>query len=91
MSSIKKTSSIIIIAIVVAGVALGAIDQINSDDSDILEQIEFNAVYLENDSVVQISFHDKSNETESVVLEILGMDVTSVSYTHLTLPPIYSV
>ena len=76
MSSIKKTSSIIIIAIVVAGVALGAIDQINSDDSDILEQIEFNAVYLENDSMVQISFHDKSNETESVVLEILGMDVT---------------
>ena len=76
MSSIKKTSSIIVIAIVVAGVALGAIDQINSDDSDILEQIEFNAVYLENDSVVQISFHDKSNETESVVLEILGMDVT---------------
>ena len=26
--------------------------------------------------MVQISFHDKSNETESVVLEILGMDVT---------------
>ena len=76
MSSIKKTSSIVIIAIVVAGVALGAIDQINSDDSDILEQIEFSAVYLKNDSVVQISFHDKSNETESVVLEILGMDVT---------------
>ena len=76
MSSIKKTPSIIIIAIIVAGIALGAIDQINSDDSDILEQIEFNAVYLENDSIVQISFHDKSNETESVVLEILGMDVT---------------
>ena len=76
MASIKKTPSIIIIAIIVAGIALGAIDQINSDDSDILEQIEFNAVYLENDSVVQISFHDKSNETESVVLEILGMDVT---------------
>ena len=81
MSSIKKTSSIIIIAIIVAGIALGAIDQINSDDSDILEQIEFNAVYLENDSVVQISFHDKSNETESVVLEILGMDVTCLLYT----------
>ena len=76
MSSIKKTPSIIIIAIIVAGIALGAIDQINSDDSDILEQIEFSAVYLKNDSVVQISFHDKSNETESVVLEILGMDVT---------------
>lgn len=76
MSSIKKTSSIIIIAIVVAGVALGAIDQINSDDSDILEQIEFSAVYLENDNVVKISFHDKSNETESGILEVLGMDVT---------------
>ena len=76
MSSIKKTSIVITVAIITAGIALGAIDQINSDDSDILEQIEFNAVYLENDSVVQISFHDKSNETESVVLEILGMDVT---------------
>ena len=76
MSSIKKTSSIIITAIIIAGVALGVIDQKNSDDSDILEQIEFNAVYLESDSVVQISFHDKSNETESVILEILGMDIT---------------
>ena len=76
MSSIKKTSSIIIIAIVVAGVALGITDQINPHDSDILEQIEFSAIYLENDGVVQISFHDKSNETKSVVLEILGMDVT---------------
>ena len=92
MSSIKKTSSIIIIAIIVAGIALGAIDQINSDDSDILEQIEFSAVYLENDNVVKISFHDKSNETESGILEVLGMYVTyPVSYTHLTLPTIYSV
>ena len=76
MSSIKKTSSIVIVAIIITGIVFGITDQINSDDSDILEQIEFNAVYLENDSVVQISFHDKSNETESVVLEILGMDVT---------------
>ena len=76
MSSIKKTSSIVIIVIVVAGVSLGITDQINSDDSDILEQIEFSAVYLENDNVVKISFHDKSNETESGILEVLGMDVT---------------
>lgn len=76
MSSIKKTSSIVIVAIIITGIVFGITDQINSDDSDILKQIEFNAVYLENDSVVQISFHDKSNETESVVLEILGMDVT---------------
>ena len=76
MSSIKKTSSIVIVAIIITGIVFGITDQINSDDSDILEQIEFSAVYLKNDSVVQISFHDKSNETESVVLEILGMDVT---------------
>ena len=43
---------------------------------DILKQIEFDAVYLENDHIVQVSFNDKSNNTESAILEILGMDVT---------------
>jgi|TARA_B100001750_G_scaffold139966_1_gene111499 hypothetical protein len=76
MSSIKKTSSIVIVAIIITGIVFGITDQINSDDSDILEQIEFSAVYLENDNVVKISFHDKSNETESGILEVLGMDVT---------------
>ena len=76
MSSIKKTSSIIIIAIVVAGAALGTIDQLNTKKSYILDEIDFDAIYLENKQIVQITFHDKSNETESVVLEILGMDVT---------------
>lgn len=42
----------------------------------ILEQIEFNAIYLENDQIVQISFKDTSNNTKSAILEILGMDVT---------------
>ena len=46
MSSIKKTSSIIIIAIVVAGVALGAIDQLNAKESYILDEIDFDAIYL---------------------------------------------
>ena len=76
MSSIKKTSSIIIIAIVVAGVALGAIDQLNTKESYILDEIDFDAIYLENNQTVQISFIDKSNKTQSAVLEILGMDVT---------------
>ena len=34
------------------------------------------AIYLENKQTVQISFIDKSNKTQSAVLEILGMDVT---------------
>ena len=76
MSSIKKTSSIIIIAIVVAGVALGTIDQLNTKESHILDQIEFDAVYLESEQTVKILFIDKSNKTQFAVLEILGMDVT---------------
>ncbi len=76
MSSIKKTSSIIIIAIVVAGVALGAIDQLNTKESYILDEIDFDAIYLENKQIVQISFIDKSNKTQFAVLEVLGMDVT---------------
>ena len=43
---------------------------------DILKQIEFDAVYLKNDHIVQVSFNDKSNNTKSAILEILGMDVT---------------
>ena len=76
MSSIKKTSSIIIIAIVVAGAALGTIDQLNTKESHILDQIEFDAVYLESEQTVEILFIDKSNKTQFAVLEILGMDVT---------------
>ena len=58
MSSIKKTSTVIISAIIVTGITFGIADQFNSDDSSILSQIEFNAVYLESDGVVQISFID---------------------------------
>jgi len=43
---------------------------------DILKQIEFDAVYLKNDHIVQVSFNDKSNNTKSAILEILGMDIT---------------
>ena len=76
MSSIKKTTGIIIVAIVIAGIAFSVTDQFNSDDSIILDQIEFDAVYLENENIVQISFEDESNNTKSAILEILGMDVT---------------
>ena len=76
MSSIKKTTGIIIVAIVIAGIAFSVADQFNSDDSIILDQIEFDAVYLENENIVQISFEEESNNTKSAILEILGMDVT---------------
>ena len=76
MSSIKKTTSVIIIAIIIAGIAFSLADQFDSDNSVILDQIEFNTVYLESETIVKISFDDKSKNTKSAILEILGMDVT---------------
>ena len=76
MSSIKKTSIVITVAIIVAGIAFSISDQINTKESHILDQIEFDAVYLESKQTVEILFIDKSNKTQFAVLEILGMDVT---------------
>ena len=76
MSSIKKTSIVITVAIIVAGIAFSLSDQINTKESHILDQIEFDAVYLESEQTVEILFIDKSNKTQFAVLEILGMDVT---------------
>jgi len=76
MSSIKKTTSVIIAVIIIAGIAFSLADQFDSDYSIILEQIEFDAVYSESENTVKISFDDKSKNTKSAILEILGMDVT---------------
>ncbi len=76
MSSIKKTTSVIITAIIVAGIAFSLTEQFDSDNSVILDQIEFDAVYLESENFIKISFDDKSKNTKSAILEILGMDVT---------------
>ena len=47
-----------------------------TDDKDILRQtFQINAVYY-NSGHVEISFLDKSGQTENVVMEILGMDET---------------
>ncbi|MDC0194387.1 hypothetical protein OAK01_05400 [Candidatus Nitrosopelagicus sp.] len=48
----------------------------SKDNLIILDQIEFDAVYLENEHMVKISFKDKTNNTKFAILEILGMDVT---------------
>ena len=76
MSSIKKTTSVIITAIIVAGIAFSLTEQFDSDNSVILDQIELDAVYLESENFIKISFDDKSKNTKSAILEILGMDVT---------------
>jgi len=76
MSSIKKTTSVIITAIIVAGIAFSLTEQFDSDNSVILDQIEFDAVYLKSENFIKISFDDKSKNTKSAILEILGMDVT---------------
>ena len=54
----------------------GVAKQFEVEESSILDQLEFDAVYLKDENVVQISFEDKSNNTKSVILEVLGMDVT---------------
>jgi len=76
MQPIKKIFSIIIIVII--GVILFSMTNfvVSNDHSVILEQIEFDAVFLEDEHVVEISFEDKTNNTTFAVLEILGMDIT---------------
>ena len=76
MSSRKKTPGIIITAIIITAVSFLILEQIDTNESQILDQIEFDAVYIENDQIVKIIFNDKANKTESGTLEILGMDVT---------------
>ena len=70
MSTIKKTSSIIVSAVIIAGIAFGLVDYLKPDQNEILHQFTLDAVYLKNDQIVKISFEDKSNNTKSAVLEI---------------------
>ena len=76
MSSIKKTFTVIIATIIVVGFVFGVAKQFEVEESSVLDQLEFDAVYLKDENIVQISFEDKSNNTKSVILEVLGMDVT---------------
>ena len=76
MSSRKKTPGIIITAIIITAIAFFILEEIDTNESQILDQIEFDAVYIESDQIVKIIFNDKANKTQSGTLEILGMDVT---------------
>ena len=73
----KKIFSITIIILTIGVIFFSMNNLVNSNDPlVILEKFEFEAVFLEDDYLVQIYFEDKSNNTKSAVLEILGMDIT---------------
>jgi len=77
MSKSKFAAVILFLVIVLVIIAINNFnDNSYTASEDILKQIEFDAVYLKNDHIVQVSFNDKSNNTKSATLEILGMDVT---------------
>ena len=49
----------------------------SSNDNTLLENtFDVDAIYYENQGIVEISFNDNSQKTNSVVLEILGMEET---------------
>mgnify|MGYP006133919153 CR=1 FL=1 len=77
MSKSKFAAVILFLVIVLVIITINNFnDNSYTASEDILKQIEFDAVYLKNDHIVQVSFNDKSNNTKSAILEILGMDVT---------------
>ena len=49
MSTIKKTSSIIVSAVIIAGIAFGLVDYLKPAQNEILHQFTLDAVYLKND------------------------------------------
>jgi len=64
---------------VVAISALGILfffDSSSNDKSSLENTFDVDAIYYENQGIVEISFNDNSQKTNSVVLEILGMEET---------------
>jgi len=69
----KKIIGVIFVVIIII-LGFLVITNFNTQDQKILEQtFVISAVYFENDDYVEIGFHDKSNKTKNVTLEILGM------------------
>ena len=79
---LKKISSIIVGVVIITLLLFSYGNIINFNESsdiqitNILEQIEFDAVFLENEKIVQVTFEDNTGNTKFAILEILGMDVT---------------
>ena len=69
----KKIIGVIFVVIIII-LGFLVITNFNTQDQKILEQtFVISAVYFENDGYAEIGFHDKSNKTKNVTLEILGM------------------
>ncbi len=77
MSSSKRVYLIIaiIIPIIIFFITYSDLDDLSEvDTTNILEQIEFYAIYDSEEDTVEVIFIDKSNNTKSAILEVLGMD-----------------
>lgn len=70
----KKLVPIISIIIISALGILFLYDTNTFDDTRIARTFDVDAIYFENEGIVEITFYDKSQKTNSVVLEILGME-----------------
>ncbi len=67
----------IVSILLITALAVVFLIEYNSIDRDLFGQTFIvDAVYLQNEGYVEISFFDNSNKTHSVVLEILGMPET---------------
>ena len=66
MSQIRKKTNVLIIVVVlgVLAIVIGNISDWSDisylDSAVILEHVELNAVFLESDNVIEVSFHDLS-------------------------------
>lgn len=70
----KKLIPVISIIIISALGILFLYNSSSYDDKQLANTFDVAAIYFENEGTVEISFHDNSQKTNSVTLEILGME-----------------
>lgn len=65
-----------IISVIVLSVLAGwFLFESNSVDKELMEEtFVFDAIYYEEDQIIEITFQDNSQKTSKVVLEILGLE-----------------
>jgi len=71
----KFVPIISVIAISILGI-LFLFDSSSYNDEQFANTFDVDAIYYDDERIVEISFNDNSQKTNSVVLEILGMDET---------------
>ena len=65
----------IVSVIVLSTLAAWFLFETNSPDKKLMEQtFVFDAIYYEDDRIIEITFQDNSQKTSKVVLEILGLE-----------------